>query len=132
MLDVSTNKFSRRSRDNLRGVHADLIIVVTTALMTSPLDFVVTEGLRNRARQQQLVDSGASKTMNSRHLTGHAVDLAVWLDGGIRWDWGLYDRLAVHVKDAAALHGIPIIAGADWASFRDGPHFQLPWSEYPA
>ena len=126
------HKFSQRSRDNLRGVHSDLVIVVTTALLTSPLDFVVTEGLRSRARQQQLVDSGASKTMNSRHLTGHAVDLAVWLDGGIRWDWGLYDRLAVHVKDAAALHGIPIEWGGDWESFRDGPHFQLPWSEYPA
>ena len=126
------HKFSQRSRDNLRGVHSDLVIVVTTALLTSPLDFVVTEGLRSRARQQQLVDSGASKTMNSRHLTGHAVDLAVWLDGSIRWDWGLYDRLAVHVKDAAALHGIPIEWGGDWESFRDGPHFQLPWSEYPA
>lgn len=126
------NRFSQRSRENLRGVHADLVIVVTTALMTSPLDFVVTEGVRSRARQEQLVNSGASKTMNSRHLTGHAVDLAVWLDGSIRWDWTLYDRLAVHVKDAAALHGIPIEWGGDWQSFRDGPHFQLPWSDYPA
>lgn len=126
------NRFSQRSRDNLRGVHADLVIVVTTALLTSPLDFVVTEGVRSRARQQQLVDSGASTTMNSRHLTGHAVDLAVWLDGSIRWDWTLYDRLAVHVKDAAVLHGIPIEWGGDWQSFRDGPHWQLPWSDYPA
>ena len=126
------NRFSRRSLDNLQGVHADLIVVMTTALVTSPMDFVVIEGLRTEARQRQLVSSGASRTMDSRHLTGHAVDVAVYVDGGIRWDWPLYERLSQHIKDAARHHGIGLEWGGDWTSFRDGPHYQLPRDKYPA
>lgn len=125
------HRFSRRSLDNLAGVHADLVVVIATAIVTSPIDFVVIEGLRTEARQRQLLASGASQTMNSRHLSGHAVDLAAYVDGGIRWDWGLYDRIAQHVKDAARHHGISIEWGGDW-QFRDGPHWQLPWELYPS
>lgn len=125
------HQFSQRSRDNLKGVHADLVVVTTTALLISDIDFVVTEGLRNEARQRQLVKSGASTTMNSRHLTGHAVDLAALVGGEVRWDWPLYEKLAVAMKNAAKHHGIPIEWGGDWTSFRDGPHFQLPWNKYP-
>lgn len=125
-------RFSARSRNSLNGVHSDLVIVTTTALMLSEIDFVVTEGLRTVARQKELYASGASQTMKSRHLTGHAVDLAAYVDGGIRWDWPLYEKLADAMKRAAALHGIPLEWGGDWSSFRDGPHFQLPWEQYPA
>lgn len=125
-------RFSSRSLANLVGVHTDLVIVTTTALMMSDLDFMVTEGLRTESRQRQLVASGASWTLNSRHLTGHAVDLAVWLDGNVRWDWNLYERLATVMEEAAAHHRIPIVAGARWRSFPDGPHFELSREAYPA
>jgi len=73
----------------------------------------------------------ATKTMNSRHLTGHAVDLAPMLGGKVSWDWPLYHRLAKTVKAAAAAEKVPITWGGDWRTFKDGPHWELPWKEYP-
>ena len=101
------------------------------AIAISPVDFAITEGLRTLDRQKQLVEAGASKTMNSRHLTGHAVDVAAFIGRELRWDWPLYERLSESVKQAAKIVQIPIEWGGDWKRFRDGPHFQLPWEIYP-
>ncbi|WP_420470654.1 peptidoglycan-binding protein [Brevundimonas sp. FT23042] len=120
-----------RSEKNLTGVHPDLVRVVRAAARLSPIDFVVTEGLRTLERQRALVASGASRTMKSRHLNGHAVDLAARVNGEIRWDWPLYQQLAAAMKAGAAKVGVPIEWGGDWRTFRDGPHFQLPWANYP-
>lgn len=122
---------SVRSEKNLVGVHPDLDKVVRKAEELSELEFIVTEGLRSKERQEQLVKAGASKTMNSRHLTGHAVDLAVVVGGEVRWDWPLYSKLSNSMKEAAKQVGVPIEWGGDWTSFKDGPHFQLPFQEYP-
>jgi peptidoglycan LD-endopeptidase CwlK len=127
-----------RDHARLVGVHPDLVRVVVRARRSVP--FIVTEGLRTRERQAQLVQIGASRTLNSRHLTGHAVDLAYWLDDGdgvpengeIRWDWPLYERLGKAMKAAAQAEQVPIDWGGDWPRFRDGPHFELRWSLYPA
>lgn len=119
-----------RSERNLSGVHPDLVKVVRKAASYGELDFVVIEGLRNAARQAELVKAGASKTHNSRHLTGHAVDIAVRVNGQIRWDWPLYHKLGALVKKAAAAVGVPIEWGGDWRTFKDGPHFQLPRATY--
>lgn len=126
-----------RDRQRLQGVHPDLVRVIERARRYAP--FIVTEGLRTHARQAQLVAQGASRTMNSRHLTGHAVDLAYWMDDGdgvtengeVRWDWPLYAHLGEAVKQAAQEEGVPIVWGGDWASFRDGPHFELDRRVYP-
>lgn len=123
-------KLSKRSRDSLQGVHPDLVRVVERAIQLTEVDFVVIEGLRTPARQAELVKAGASQTQNSRHLTGHAVDLAAWV-GTVRWDWPLYPRIATAVKQAAKELGVPIEWGGDWTSFKDGPHFQLPRKAYP-
>lgn len=101
------------------------------AIQITPIDFTVLEGLRSVDRQRQLRNSGASKTMNSRHLTGHAIDIAPLLNGRVSWDWPLYYPLAEAVKLAAKEKGIPIEWGGDWRTFKDGPHWQLPWKEYP-
>lgn len=124
-------KLGKVSLSRLQGVHPDLVKVVHRAIELTEIDFTVTEGLRDVERQKKLLAAGASKTMRSRHLTGHAVDLAALVDGRIRWDWPLYDKLAKAMKSAAAELGIPIEWGGDWKSFRDGPHFQLPWKQYP-
>lgn len=121
----------KRSQANLVGVHPDLVAVVEAALQISPITFVVTEGLRTLARQRSLVASGASQSMKSRHLTGHAVDLAAKINGVVRWDWPLYAQLAKAMKTAAAARGTPLEWGGDWRTLKDGPHFQLPWSNYP-
>lgn len=121
----------QRSLSRLEGVHPDLVRVVKKAAAMSSLDFTVLEGLRTQARQKQLMELGATKTMNSRHLTGHAVDLAPMVGGTVRWDWPLYHQLAVIVKDAAKAENVPIQWGGDWKSFKDGPHWELPWKQYP-
>lgn len=115
----------------LQGVHPDLVKVVKLAITRTPVDFTVLEGLRTKERQAVLFKQGATKTMNSRHITGHAVDLAPVIDGKVSWDWPLYHRLEPVVKAAAKELGVPIEWGGGWASFPDGPHWQLPWKAYP-
>lgn len=124
-------KLNQSSENKLDGIHPDLRRVVYRAAEITSIDFVVTEGLRSIDRQKKLVASGASKTMNSRHITGHAVDLAASVDDEIRWDWPLYHKLAEAMKEAARIEGVPIEWGGDWKTFKDGPHFQLPASKYP-
>lgn len=125
-------RWSARSLKNLHGIHPDLRRVLDRALQESPIDFVVIEGLRTIERQKQLVAQGASKTMDSRHLTGHAVDLVpIGPNGKAAFDWPLYHRLAPAVKEAAAREGVPLVWGGDWKSFKDGPHFELDRAIYP-
>lgn len=124
-------KFSKRSLQRLEGVHPHLRSVMMHAITISPVDFAITEGLRTIERQRELVVAGASKTLNSRHLTGHAVDIAAFIGRELRWDWPLYERIAEYVKQAAKTVEVPIEWGGDWKRFRDGPHFQLPWEIYP-
>lgn len=122
---------SQKSLGRLSGVHPELVDVVKRAIEITEVDFMVLEGVRSVARQEQLVEAGASWTMNSRHLTGHAVDLGAYVAGSVRWDWPLYYKLADAMKAAATELGVPIEWGGDWKKPRkDGPHFQLPWSSY--
>jgi len=124
-------KFSQRSLNNMQMLHPHLVSVLHLAITITPIDFVVIETLRDMARQRQLYESGASRTMDSLHLRqksglAHAYDLGAWIGGVIRWDWPLYETLAVAQKQAAKDLGIPLEWGGDWTTFRDGPHFQLP------
>ena len=125
-------KLSQKSLDRLSGVHPDLVAVVKRAIEITEVDFAVLEGVRSKARQEQLLKAGASQTMRSRHLTGHAVDLGAYVGGSVRWDWPLYDKIALAMKAAALELQVAIEWGGDWKSFKDGPHFQLTWEEYPA
>jgi peptidoglycan L-alanyl-D-glutamate endopeptidase CwlK len=124
-------QLSARDNQRLTGVHPDLVAVVRRAAELTTVPFVVTEGLRTKERQEQLVNAGASRTLKSRHLTGHAVDLAAMVGTEVRWDWPLYYKLADAMKKAALELNIPIEWGGDWKSFPDGPHFQLSWAIYP-
>lgn len=126
-----TFSLSTRSKSRLMGVHDDLVRVVELAIAISPIDFAVLEGIRTKERQEELLAAGASRTMRSRHLTGHAVDLGALVKGELRWDWPLYPKLATAMKGAALKLNVPLEWGGDWRTFRDGPHFQLPWKEYP-
>ena len=126
-----TFALGKKSRSKLEGVHPDLVRVIERAIQITKVDFTVTEGLRTKARQAALVKAGASMTLNSRHLTGHAVDLAALVGGKIRWDWPLYYRIAGAVKQAAEEEQVPIDWGGDWVTFKDGCHFQLSKKAYP-
>ena len=124
-------RLSRRSRAHLEGVHPALVALVEAAIVRTPVDFMITEGLRTPARQAVLVKAGASRTIRSRHLTGHAVDIAALVDGQVRWDWPLYGRIAEAFKAAARDLRIPLTWGGDWPRLRDGPHFELDRRAYP-
>jgi peptidoglycan L-alanyl-D-glutamate endopeptidase CwlK len=117
---------NERSLNNLLGVHPDLVRVVKRAAELEP--FIVTEGLRNLDRQKQLVKAGKSWTLNSRHLTGHAVDLC---DPDGKYDIPDMDDIRDAMMAAAKELGIPLEWGGDWKQ-RDTPHFQLPAKSYPA
>ena len=122
---------SARSKKRIADIHPDLQKVIERAITLTEVDFTVLEGMRTKTRQKKLFKSGASSTMNSRHLTGHAVDLGAYIAGSVRWDWPLYYKIADAVKRAARELEINIEWGGDWKSFKDGPHFQLSWAEYP-
>ena len=121
---------SPRSYKRLEGVHPDLVRVVERAIAITEVDFVVLEGLRTKERQAQLLKAGASRTMNSRHITGHAVDLGAWVNKEVRWDWPLYAKIATAMKQAATELIVPIVWGGDWRTFKDGPHFELDRRKY--
>jgi len=127
------HKWGRRSKKNQEGVHPDLIKVLDRTLELCPFDLTTLEGRRTVMRQRELVDAGASWTMDSRHLTGHAADLGVLVNGELRWDWSLYYILGACAKRAGEELGIAIEWGGDWNHpKKDGPHIQLSRKEYPA
>ena len=117
-----------RSKTKLEGVHPDLVAVVQLAIRNTEQDFSVIEGLRTVTRQRELLAAGKTTTMNSRHLTGHAVDLVPY---PVSWDWKYFYPIAEAMKDAARELNVELEWGGDWKSFPDGPHFQLSWRDYP-
>lgn len=130
-----------RSERNLRGVHPALVRVVRRAAHdwdgATGLSFIITCGVRTMAEQKRLLAAGATRTLRSRHIprgrppVSHAVDFAMKINGKLKWDWPLYSELASRVKRAAVAENVPIEWGGDWKSFKDGPHFQLPWKQFP-
>lgn len=125
-----------RSRERLANAHPDLRKVIERAAAISTIDFTVLEVLRSIERQKKLVANGASRTMKSRHLASRdgfsrAVDIAPLIEGEISWAWPHYIRLSAFIKQAAHDVGVPIEWGGDWKRFKDGPHWQLPWKQYP-
>lgn len=129
-------KLGSRSLERLNTVNPTLRAVVLKAFETMPFDITVIEGVRTTERQRQLVASGDSKTMNSKHLArpdgkADAVDLAPY-----PVDWNNKTRfnvMAEHVQAAACSLGVRIRWGGDWnmngewkdERFYDGPHFEL-------
>ncbi len=123
--------FGTRSMMRLSGVHPDMIRVMKKAIGCSPLDFTIIEGMRSLATQKKYLAIGATRTLNSRHLTGHAVDIAPFVDGKVSWHWPLYLQLAKLIKKVAKEEGVKVQWGGDWRSFKDGPHWELTWAAYP-
>lgn len=119
------------SLDNLEGVHPDLVRVVKRAITLTPVDFGVTEGVRNLERQQQLYEEGKTKTLNSSHFVrtdgfGYAVDLYCRDDKGkVTWEHQWFRLVIQAMFTAAIAEGVQIKAGGLWRTFLDSPHFEL-------
>ncbi len=122
---------SQRSLDRLQGVHPDLVRVVNHAITITDVDFGVLEGLRTLDRQKLLMAQGATRTMNSRHLYGCAVDLGAFVDGCLVWTPALYQKVWDSVRIAAGDENVPVTWGGSWLQFKDLDHFELPEKIYP-
>ena len=121
-------KLGTRSLQNLSGVHPDMVAVVKKAIEITEVDFTVIEGIRNISRQRELLKAGKSTTLNSRHITGHAVDMVPW---PVDWeDLERFEAMSEAMKTAAEELDIPIVWGGDWKSFYDAPHFELDRKKY--
>lgn len=155
---MASFKLGVKSKKELVGVHPDLVAVVKRAIELTVQDFTVHDGIRTLAQQRRLVASGASKTLRSRHITGHAVDLVPYINGKLRWEWEPIYIIAEAMRVAALEQNIPIRWGGVWdrrlteenaspedlvsdyvsrrrnagkRAFIDGPHYELPHTEYP-
>jgi peptidoglycan L-alanyl-D-glutamate endopeptidase CwlK len=155
---MSGFKLGNRSLKELEGVHADLVAVVKRAIEITVQDFSVHDGIRTLEDQRRLVERGASQTLNSRHITGHAVDLVPYINGRLRWEWDPIYDIAEAVRIAAREKDIPLRWGGAWdviltemddspedlvidytarrrragkKAFVDGPHYELPKTMYP-
>ena len=121
-------KLGTRSLQSLSGVHPDMVAVVKRAIEITEVDFTVIEGIRHINRQRELLKAGKSTTMNSRHITGHAVDMVPW---PVDWnDLERFETMSEAMKEAAEELDIPIVWGGDWKSFYDAPHFELDRKKY--
>jgi len=120
----------KRSLKNMRGIHPDLYAVVEKAISITDQDFTVIEGLRTRARQKELVRKGFSKTMNSRHITGHAVDIVPYpIAHRLNYPDYMWDDVADSMLEAARILDVDLEWGyAKWGW--DKPHYQLAWRSY--
>ncbi len=155
---MSEFRLGKRSLSELNGVHSDLVKVVKRAIEITVQDFSVHDGIRTLEEQKKLVERGASQTLASRHISGHAVDLVPYINGKLRWEWVPIYNIAEAVRLAAKENDIPIRWGGAWdilltesddatedlvtdyvarrrkagkRAFIDGPHFELPKAIYP-
>lgn len=124
-------RWSLKSKVEMKDIHPDLRKVVDLALELSPWDFRITDGKRTRAEQRQHVLNGASRTMNSRHLYGYAIDFVAIVNGKAVYKLPYMRAIATAFKKASLQLDIPIKWGGDWVSFKDTPHIELAKSEYP-
>jgi len=146
-------KLSERSLGNLEGIDERLVEIVKFAITVTCVDFGVIEGVRSVERQRELVARGASKTMNSKHIRGQAVDLMAYIGSRASWELNLYDNIADSMRLGAIEVDVPIRWGGAWnvrdlrewdgsmqdamdhyvdtrrgqgrRPFIDGPHFEL-------
>lgn len=141
-------RLSKLSLSRLDTVDPRLQRIIKCAIEISEVDFMVTQGLRTFDEQARLYGKGRTRaqmaakqlpmeyakpnerkvtwTMNSNHMTGRAVDLGAWVDGGLSWDERYYPPIATAVKAAACAQGVRIVWGGDWSTTKDLPHFEIP------
>lgn len=124
-------KFSKSSEDNLKGVHPDLCKIMREALIFSPVDFGISEGLRSKKRQLELVAKGKSLTNKSRHISGHAVDIFAVPNNTISWEFKYYEAIARIVFELSKTLSIEMEWGGKWDDLNDGTHFELSRKNYP-
>ena len=133
-------KYGQSSKSRLLTCHPDIQKVFNEAIKY--VDISIIEGKRSIKRQKELVRTGMSQTLESKHLEqedgySHAVDAALY-----KIDWADRDRfvylggfiiaLADYMYEKGEIKH-KLKWGGDWDSdqnikehlFFDGPHFEI-------
>lgn len=132
-----TTELTKRDKKYIKECHPKIQEIFEAAAQASLCPpFRVIDGARTIEEQRRNVAKGVSKTMRSRHIPtkngfSHAIDIAPLINGKISWEWKHYYPLAERIKNIAKSYETPLEWGGDWKSFKDGPHWQLPWREFP-
>ena len=123
-------KLSNTSMNRLKGIKPSLHRVVERAIFLSDVDFMVVEGLRTKAKQAEYVRKGASQTMNSKHLTGDAVDIVPYVNGKADWnDWNNIFAMTVAMQKAAQELGVNVRWGGAWVLLNGRSGTPYDWVE---
>ena len=122
---MSSYRLGKKSRRKMIGVHPYLAFAVEKAIQISDVDFGVVDGVRSMDRQRKLVKQGKSKTFNSYHLYGLAVDLVPYINGRYTWDDdGAFEMIEEAMKEVIEAYNLPIEWGYDKWGW-DKPHWQM-------
>lgn len=133
--------FSQRSKNNLLFIHPDLVKVMNEAIKNSPIDFIITDGIRSTEEQRKLYNKGRTTpgkivtnadgvNNKSNHQVksdgyGYAVDLYPFYNGSAQLnDAKSLKIISDHIKSIAKELGVNVQWGGDW-KFKDYPHFEL-------
>lgn len=125
--------FSKKSKQILSKVHKDLNVLANEVLKISPIDFAITEGYRNQAKQEYLYKTGKSKTLKSKHTELKAIDICPYINNKLDYEAtnDLFIIVGLFIAKAKEL-SINIRVGALWDNdsvknnnFVDGWHIEL-------
>ena len=108
----------------LVGVHPELGFMCSEAIKITKQDFTVHDGIRTTEQQKRMVATGASKTMDSLHLYGLAVDLVPFINGAPRWEEEPLRHIITACKQVIRTHGLKIDNGYDLWGW-DKWHWQM-------
>ena len=137
--------YSKRSIDNLKGVHPSLVTVMMEAIKKSPCDFTITEGVRTAERQKSLYAQGRTakggivtyadgvKNKSNHQVKadgfGYAVDIYPYFDGKVQVSVKdvipRLKQITDHIKSVAMKLGVKLDFGIDWKKPFDPPHIQI-------
>lgn len=148
-------QLGKTSRKNMEGLDPRLIQLIEAAIEDTPVDFMVTSGVRTTKAQQALYAQGRTKPgaivtqadgikKKSNHQVksdgfGKAFDFCPFINGALNWNaTTAFIAIALHIKEKAKCLGIRIRWGADWdndgitkaqgdkdETFVDLPHIEL-------
>lgn len=119
------HKYGTRSVGKLDTCHPSLRNVALLGLQRCPYDITIIHGWRNRALQNALVESGASRTRypNSKHNfigpkgepLSLAFDFGPWVRSGVPWkETHIFAAVTGCFMAAANEVGIRLRWGGDW------------------
>lgn len=114
-----TFSLSRRSKNNLIGVHPTLVKVVQKAIETTEIDFGITCGLRTVEQQKKLLAKRKTTTMHSLHIPGedgysHAIDIVPFRGKRACWDHESFFPAIYAIGVAAKESGLTLVWGSCW------------------